>query len=434
MSDAFSEPLTLPSGERLANRLAKAAMTEGLADTSGNAGDALVRLYRRWAESGAGLLISGNVQIDRDHIERPGNVLIQGTPKPEALAGLREWVKAARSGGAGFWMQICHAGRQTPRSVNRHPKAPSAVAMDIPGNQFGKPVALGEAEIGEIIERFVNAAVVAAEAGFTGAQLHAAHGYLLSQFLSPRANLRTDDWGGTLQNRARLLLSIVKRTRAAVGKRFTLAVKLNSADFQRGGFSAEDSLKVADWLAEAGADVLEISGGTYEQPRMMDMDGIEAPDMNGLRRSTAEREGYFVQFAKAMKARVSIPLMVTGGFRSATGMSRAIERERVSIVGLARPLCTEFDGPKRLLSEGGSLDRPESRVRLGPGWLGPQSPITLIKAVNGFGALYWYYQQLREVARTGELNPSLGVLGALKRERADQAAWLAAERRASERL
>jgi len=221
-----------------------------------------------------------------------------------------------------------------------------------------------------------------------------------------------------------MLMEIVKRTRAAVGADFTLAVKLNSADFQRGGFSAEDSLQVADWLEAASIDVLEVSGGTYEQPRMMDMDGLEAPDMNGLTRSTAAREGYFVKFARAIQERVKLPLMVTGGFRSADAMARAVEKDAVSIVGLARPLCTDHDGPGRLLREGGSLDRPEARLRVGPGWLGPQSPIKLIKTINGFAVMSWYYQQLRAVARGGELDRSLGVLTAVRRERNAQNEWL----------
>ena len=420
----LAQPLTLNSGEVLPNRLAKAAMTEGLSDAHGNASEGLARLYQRWADGGLGLTITGNVQVDAQHLERPGNVIIAPSPGKEAMDGLRAWAKAARSRGAGFWMLLAHAGRQTPRIVNRHPKAPSAVALELPGNEFGMPVAMNEEEILHAIERHVSAALVAREAGFSGVQLHAAHGYLLSQFLSPRANVRTDAWGGSLENRARLLLTITRKTRAAVGKDFTIAVKLNSADFQRGGFSAEDSLQVADWLTAEGIDLLEVSGGTYEQPRMMDADGLEKPDLNGLTPSTAAREGYFVQFAKAMEQRVRVPMMVTGGFRTAEAMARAVEGGAVSVIGLARPLCTDFEGPGRLLREGGALDRPESRLRLGPGWLGPQSPFKLIKTANGFMVMSWYYQQLRAVARSGELEPSLGVLAAFRRERAAQQQWL----------
>ena len=420
----LAQSLTLPSGERLPNRLAKAAMSEGLADHLGQATPELARLSQRWADGGAGLQITGNVQVDAQHLERPGNVIVAGAPSPEGLAALTAWAKAARSKGGGFWMQLAHAGRQTPRIVNRHPKAPSAVPLELPGNEFGSPVALTEEEIADVIERHVLAAKVARDAGFSGIQLHAAHGYLLSQFLSPRANVRTDGWGGSLENRARLLLTLVKRTREALGKSFTIAVKLNSADFQKGGFSAEDSLQVADWITAEGIDALEVSGGSYEQPRMMDQDGLEKPELNGLTASTAAREGYFLQFARAMQGRVKVPLMVTGGFRTAEAMAKAITDDKVSLIGLARPLCTDFDGPARLLREGGELPRTEAKLRLGPGWLGPQSPIRLIKTANNFVVMGWYFQQLRVVGATGEGDSALGVLTAFNRERKAQREWL----------
>jgi 2,4-dienoyl-CoA reductase-like NADH-dependent reductase (Old Yellow Enzyme family) len=431
VTDVLAQPLDLPSVERLRNRLVKAAMTEGLADPRGNPSEALMRLYERWAAGGAGLLISGNVQVDRHHLERPGNVILDRRPDADALARLRDWTQAARSRGAGFWMQINHSGRQTPRTVNPRPKAPSAIALEIPGRQFGRPIPLRDSEIEQIIDRFANAAVVARATGFTGVQIHAAHGYLVSQFLSPRANARNDAWGGSLENRARLLIAIAERTRAAVGRNFTLSVKLNSADFQRGGFSADDSLKVAAWLAASGVDVLEVSGGTYEQPRMMDMDGIEAPDLNGIGRGALNREGYFLEFARAMLRRVRVPILLTGGFRSAAAMARALDVDGVSLIGLGRPLCTDLDGPNRLMCKGGELDRPELRVRLGRGFFGPDSPLRMVKALNGFGAISWYYQQLRSLGGTGRLSPELGVLAALRRERADQAAWLESARRSN---
>jgi 2,4-dienoyl-CoA reductase-like NADH-dependent reductase (Old Yellow Enzyme family) len=420
----LSQPLTLPSGEVLPNRLAKAAMSEGLADPRGYATEGLARLYQRWADGGLGLMITGNVQVDSKHLERPGNVIVSGAPTKESMDALASWAKAARSRGAGLWMQLAHSGRQTPRIVNRNPKAPSAVALQLPGNEFGPPSALTEEEILQTIEQHAHAATVARDAGFSGVQLHAAHGYLLSQFLSPRANVRTDGWGGSLENRARLLLAIVKKVREAVGRTFTISVKLNSADFQRGGFSADDSLQVADWLTREGIDTLEVSGGTYEQPRMMDQDGLEKPELNGLTASTAAREGYFVKFAKAMQDKVKIPLMVTGGFRTADAMAHAIEHDAVAIIGLARALCTDFDGPSRLLREGGTLDRPEARLRLGPGWLGPQSPIKLIKTVNGFMVMSWYFQQLRAVAHSGNVNAELGVFSAFRQERSTQREWV----------
>jgi 2,4-dienoyl-CoA reductase-like NADH-dependent reductase (Old Yellow Enzyme family) len=300
------------------------------------------------------------------------------------------------------------------------------VRLQLPGNRFAVPEPLTEAEIKDLVARFARAVRVARETGFTGAQIHAAHGYLISQFLSPRANQRTDQWGGPLENRARFLLEIVRASRVAAGAGFTLAVKLNSADFQRGGFGPQDSLQVAEWLQAEGVDVLEISGGTYEQPRMMMMEGMEAPDTTGMAQSTRGREAYFVDFATEMQARVRIPLMVTGGFRTASAMAEAIVANSVSIIGLARPLCVEPDGPAQLLGGLAALKKWEDTLRIGPGWLGPRSPLKLIKALNGFGATYWHYQQIRLLGDGKAPDPSLGLLKALQAEEKQQAAHLAA--------
>ncbi|MBU6371372.1 MAG: NADH:flavin oxidoreductase/NADH oxidase family protein [Alphaproteobacteria bacterium] len=425
MSDAaiLAQPLTLPA-ETLRNRIVKAAMTEGLADREGRATPALERLYRLWGAGGAGLLISGNVIVDKDHREKPGNVVIEAEPDAEARAALTRWAQAARADGAGFWMQISHAGRQTPALVNQAPKAPSPIAVNLPGNRFGRPVALTEAEILDLVQRFARAARVARETGFTGAQLHAAHGYLVSEFLSPRANQRTDAWGGSLENRARFLLESVKAARAQTGRDFTLSVKLNSADFQKGGFAPEESLIVADWLAQAGVDVIEISGGNYEQPRMADLDGAEKPDLSGLPASTAAREAYFLDFAVEMRKRVKVPLMVTGGFRTAAAMARAVRDDGVALVGLGRPMVVDTDAPKRLLAGAAELTRWENILRVGPGLFGPKSPIMLIKAVNGFGAMSWYYQQIRRLGAGEAPDVKLGLLKALSVEEKTQKAML----------
>ena len=423
MSNAavLGQELALPS-EKIRNRIVKAAMTEGLADADGRATPALERLYRTWGGGGAGLLISGNVIVDAAHREKPGNVVIAAEPDAEARAALARWTAAARAEGAAFWMQISHAGRQTPALVNPTPKAPSPIAVALPGNRFGRPVALTEPEILDLIQRFARAARVARETGFTGAQIHAAHGYLVSEFLSPRANQRTDAWGGSLENRARFLLEIVKATRAATGRDFTLSVKLNSADFQKGGFAPEESLIVADQLAAAGIDVIEISGGNYEQPRMADLEGAEKPDLSGLPTSTAAREAYFLDFAVEMRKRVKVPLMVTGGFRTAAAMASAVRDDGVALIGLGRPMVVDADAPRKLLSGAAELTRWESILRLGPGLLGPKSPIMLIKAVNGFGAMSWYYQQIRRLGAGGVPDEKLGLLAALAAEEKAQKA------------
>lgn len=403
--------LRLPCGTVVPNRLAKAAMTEGLAD-AGRPSEELERLYRLWSLGGSGLLITGNVQIDAQHLERPGNVVIDRAPDADMRTRLASWARAGTEAGNQLWMQISHAGRQTPAIVNKTPKAPSAVPLGLPGGQFGQPQPLTEPEILDIIERFAVAAAAAREAGFTGVQVHAAHGYLLSQFLSPRANVRTDAWGGSLENRARLLLEVVARVRDRVGADFALSVKLNSADFQRGGFAFEDSLVVAGWLEKAGVDLIEVSGGSYEQPKMMDLEGLEAADAPKVAASTTAREAYFTDFAKAMRAATAAPLMVTGGFRTRAAMDYALADGAADLIGLGRPLCADPNGPKKLLNGAPELDRWERRLRLLPGFLAWAKRIPTVRAIDGFAIQYWYYGQIYALGRTGHPDPSLSVLAA----------------------
>ncbi len=415
MSTTLGDRLTLPCGVSLPNRMAKAAMTEGLATAAGVPTPELETLYRIWSEGGAGMLLTGNVVIDAQHRERPGNVVIDGTPDPERRTALARWAKAGTSAGNHLWMQISHAGRQTPALVNKTPKAPSAVKLGLPGGQFGDPVALSEDEITALIARFATAAEAAREAGFTGVQIHAAHGYLLSSFLNPRANQRTDSWGGSLENRARFLMEVLKATRAKVGSDFPISVKLNSADFQRGGFAFEDSLMVARWLQAGSLDLLEVSGGSYEQPAMMDMEGMEAREQPVVAASTAAREAYFVDFAKAMKAEISMPFMVTGGFRSRAAMEHALSTGAADLIGIGRPMCAETAGPAKLLMGRASLERFEDRLALLPSWLGWLKNVKMVKAIDGFAVQYWYYAQLYALGRTGKVDPSLSVLSAWRK-------------------
>ena len=414
---ALGCPLTLPCGLAVPNRLAKAAMTEGLAE-AGAPGEALERLYRLWAASGIGLQITGNVQIDAAHLERPGNVVLDRAPDSGLLVRFARWAEAAKSGGGRVLMQLSHAGRQTPIRVNPRPKAPSAVPLALPGKQFGLPEPLADAEIETLIARFAAAARTAEQAGFDGVQIHAAHGYLLSQFLSPRANRRDDRWGGSLANRARLLRAVVTAVREAVAPGFAVAVKLNSADFQKGGFAFEESLQFAKWLAEDGVDLLELSGGSYEQPRMMALAGLEAID-EPKAASTRAREAYFLDFATAMLAARTPPLMVTGGFRTVAAMAEALDAG-VALIGLGRPLCVAPASPAGLLAGStATLPRVEDRLRLGPGLFGPASPIKLMKTVNGFATQSWYYQQIRRMGAGEQPDPQLSVLRALIAEQRD---------------
>jgi 2,4-dienoyl-CoA reductase-like NADH-dependent reductase (Old Yellow Enzyme family) len=424
MADSVAAPLKLPCGAVLPNRLSKAAMTEGLADIMGCPTEELDRLYGVWSDGGAGMLLSGNIQIDAGHLERPGNVIIDKELDAIARAALMRWAAAATRKGNHFWAQISHAGRQTQKAVNPKPKAPSAVKIGLPGGQFGMPVPLCDEEILNLIGRFATAARVCKETGFTGVQIHAAHGYLLSQFLSPRSNQRHDRWGGSLENRARALLYSVNSVRTVVGPDFPISVKLNSADFQKGGFDFEDSLQVAKWLQDAGVDLIEISGGSYEQPKMMDMEGMEESVPQNVATSTLKREAYFVDFAKAMRAEVKIPLMVTGGFRSKSAMRQALDSGAVDLIGLGRPLCYFPDGAKRLLGGMEMLPRRENELALFPPALQWLTKIKTIRALDGFAGQYWFYAQLYAIGATGKPAVERTVFQAFREVEARHKAWL----------
>ncbi len=426
----ISHPLTLPCGAVLSNRIAKAAMTEGLADIHGRPTAELEKLYGIWSDGGAGLHLSGNVQIDADHLERPGNVIIDAMPDEEMRTAMKRWTAAATRNGNHFWAQISHAGRQTMKAVNPRPQAPSAVKLGLPGGQFGMPVALTEEEILRLISRFGQAAAVCQQTGFTGVQIHAAHGYLISQFLSPRSNLREDRWGGSLENRARFLLFTVNTVRQLVGAEFPISVKLNSADFQRGGFAFEDSLQVARWLQDAGVDLIEISGGTYEQPKLLGIEGMEAEEVQTVAATTLAREAYFVDFAKAMKNELSIPLMVTGGFRSASAMEQALKSGAADVIGLGRPMCVLPEAPKRLLGGMAMLPRTENQLKLLPEWLAGLRKFKMARGIEGFAVQFWFYSQIYALGRTGRTKLDTTVFAAMREVEAYQKNWLK-ERRAS---
>jgi 2,4-dienoyl-CoA reductase-like NADH-dependent reductase (Old Yellow Enzyme family) len=414
MTTIFNKTISLPCGAVLSNRFAKAAMTEGLAGRLGVPGEELCRLYEIWSDGGAGMLLSGNIMVDRHHLERPGNVVIDRPPDLEMRQALKRWANSATRKGNHFWAQISHAGRQTQKMVNAKPKAPSAVKLALPGGQFGEPVELNCGEIEDIISRFGICAAAVKEAGFTGVQVHAAHGYLLSQFLSPRSNRRTDEFGGALANRARPLLAIIEEIRSTVGPDYPISVKLNSADFQKGGFAFEDSLQVAKWLEAASVDLIEISGGTYEQPKLLGIDGMEEEENQNIPASTLMREAYFVDFAMAMRKELKIPLMVTGGFRQSIAMKQAIESGGADVIGLGRPMCVMTDAPNQLLNGIDKLPRYESQLALFPKWLSWLTKLKILRAVSSFAVQYWYYGQIDSLGRTGKADPDLSVWAATK--------------------
>ncbi|SMD36105.1 2,4-dienoyl-CoA reductase [Reichenbachiella faecimaris] len=368
--------LKLPCGAVLDNRLAKAAMTERFSDSDLKPNQKHYTLYEKWAKDGSGLLITGNVLLDSSHLESAGNVVMNEVSMPE----LKLWAAAATANGNHCWTQISHSGRQTSIFNNLRPVSASNVKLKKLGF-FAKPRTLLEDEILQLIEQFAEASRISKEAGFTGVQIHAAHGYLISQFLSPNTNLRTDSWGGSLENRTRILFEIIRRTRAKVGSNFPISVKLNSSDFQKGGFSEEDSLWVIKKLDELGVDLLEISGGTYENAEFLLAENV--------RQSTKNREAYFLDFAEKVRKQSSIPLMVTGGIRTLSFCNTALQEGLLDVVGMARPYLLYDDFAKRFLSE--ELTPEPFTIRTG------------IKAFEDMAEAGFYNLQLDRLGRGGSV-------------------------------
>lgn len=329
------DSLTLPNGALLLNRIAKAAMEENMADAEHAPSAPLLRLYHGWAKGGAGLLISGNVMIDSRAMTGPGGVVLEDD---QQLEQFRRWADIGQSHGAQFWLQLNHPGRQMQAKLGQPTWAPSAVPMELGSlsKHFNTPQAMTQSVIDEVIQRFARSAQLAEQAGFSGVQIHAAHGYLLSQFLSPLSNQRNDQWGGSLENRARLLLEVVKAVRAVVAPGFAVAVKLNSADFQRGGFSADDAEQVVRLLNDQAVDLVELSGGSYEAPAMQG----EARDGR-----TLAREAYFLEFARDIRQVAQMPVMVTGGIRRLPVAEQVID-SGVDMVGIGTALAIEPNLPR----------------------------------------------------------------------------------------
>jgi 2,4-dienoyl-CoA reductase-like NADH-dependent reductase (Old Yellow Enzyme family) len=375
------EPLSLPCGQVLPNRIMKAALSEALGDKRNAPDHRLERLYSTWSRGGYGLLITGNVMVDRMQLGEPGNIVIEDERNLDALS---RWAKTTQDAGVPIWVQLNHPGRQANLLALGHtPVAPSPIPLNLPG--ASTPRELTAAEIEDIIERFATAAAVCEAAGFNGVQVHGAHGYLVAQFLSPLTNRREDDWGGDPERRMRFVLEVVRRIRARVSPGFAVGIKLNSADFQRGGFTEEESRGVVAALAQEGLDLIEVSGGSYEQPAMM---GSAAA-------STRAREAYFLDYARTVRdVTGDIPLAVTGGFRSRAAMDEAIQTGECDVVGIGRPTATTPDAADVVLSKRAEA-LPSHQQRYGMRAI--LSKVADLKTLDGMLDLNWHTDQLHRV-------------------------------------
>ncbi|KMJ60475.1 NADH oxidase [Bacillus sp. LL01] len=387
----LTDILQLPNGVEIKNRFFKAAMSEGMADKYNKPTDKLIQLYRTWSESEAGIVVTGNVMVDRRALGEPRNVVVEDR---RDLDLLRRWAEAGTKNNTQLWMQINHPGKQVFKGIVKEAVAPSEVVFE-PKLQRYFPIAreLREEDILDIIIRFGNTAKIAMEAGFSGVQLHGAHGYLISQFLSPRHNKRTDYWGGPLENRMRFLVEVYKKVREEVGPSFPIGVKLNSADFIKAGFTEEEALQVIKTLDRLGIDLIEISGGSYESPQMTGLN---------VKENTRKREAYFLEFAAEARKISKTPLVVTGGFRTLKGMSDAVHTGETSMIGLARPMAVYPYLPKELLQ--GDRETIDLKPRK-----------TGIKMVDQTAMLEltWYSNQLERIGKGQEPKPDLSPKVAL---------------------
>ncbi len=385
----LNTPFKLPNGTILKNRIAKSAMSENLANADHSPSKEIIHAYKRWADGGLGLNITGNVMVDSRALNAPGNVVIEDRKHMNLL---KKWTSTVlQDSDSHLWTQINHSGRQSTPGISTQIIAPSAVPLNIKGGSllFKAPRAMTEDEILEQIDRYANTAEISKEAGFTGVQIHGAHGYLVSQFLSPITNKRKDQWGGSLENRARFVVSIYEEMRKRVGPDFPIGIKINSADFQRGGFTEEESMEVVSILSSLNIDLIEVSGGTYEKAAMMGA---------AKKQSTREREAYFLDYVEKVRQKTSTPLMLTGGFRTVAGMEDALHAGHLDIIGLARPFSMFPDLANRIFSgELTELNVPTAK--------------TGVKAIDrmGFVDIMWHEVQIKRLGQGLKPDPNLSA-------------------------
>lgn len=369
------QPLELPCGVVLKNRVAKSAMSDSLGDGCGDPTPAQQRLYERWAEGGVAVSIIGEVQGHPHFAEKPGN-LVLGTGHDRAA--FAELARRGSVNGAQLWLQLGHAGAMAYPPIST-PSGPST--LDLPGL---KCAALTRGDIRDLPAGFARTASLARSLGFGGVQIHAAHGFLLSQFLSPLFNRRGDEFGGSIENRMRVLLDTIAEVRAAVGPGFPVAVKLNSSDQLQGGLDEEEALKVVAALEGTSLDLIDISGGTY---------------FPGAKSASDSAGGgpYFLGFARRARPLTKIPLMLTGGFKTLKQAVDTVSDGSTDMVGLARALVLEPDLARSW--QAGSTRNPQFPRFGSP----PEGGVTA-----------WYTMRLTELAEDRETAAPMDLAAALE--------------------
>ncbi|KAJ6051930.1 uncharacterized protein N7446_006567 [Penicillium canescens] len=415
MPSPLADPVKLPCGLVLPNRLSKAAMAEMLAKKN-HPTDPLLDAYTQWSEGGWGSILTGNVQVDVNHMGSPFDPALHteykdATTDSALVSSWKKYADAAQKHGTPAIVQICHPGRQSfrvsgYRGMFAQTLAPSVVPIKIGDGLierilaslvWSQPKEMTNADIERVIRQFVDTARLMADAGFSGVELHGAHGYLIDQFLNSKTNLRTDAYGGTPAKRAKFVLDILTETRKVVPATFCIGIKLNSADHSSTTF--EETMTQIGLLAEAGIDFMEISGGTYEDPKMMGYAKTDAATTELPKSArTAAREAFFLEFSKEVRKRhPDLVLMLTGGFRTRAGAESAILDEACDLVGIGRPAAIDPKFPLLLLDE--SIAEGDAGMQLNKApvpWYTRFLPLHLV----GAGAESTYYaDQIQRLAK-----------------------------------
>lgn len=411
----LSQELVLPCGLRLPNRLCKAAMAEDLSP-SHNPDHTFVNAYTDWADGGWGIILTGNVMISDTYLGSPADIAVFSDPSAAVKESWKNFAATCQRNGTPAIVQVNHPGRQSPvlagnRGFFAKNVAPSAVKLNFGPSfieqfavslVFGTPRELTGEEIagkGGIIELFVAAAKLSYDSGFKGVQLHGAHGYLLSQFLSPRTNLRTDEFGGSPAKRAEVVLRIIHAVREATSKEFCLGIKLNSVDAATSE-SLSDVLEQIKLIADAGIDFIEISGGTYENTRMITDNDTLPGNAGTAAKRTAERESFFLQFAiEVRKTFPDLVLMVTGGFRSRLGMEGALASGGCDIIGVGRPAAVLPKLPKEIILDTKGVPDEEAHVALGPVKVPFLKQLVPVKLVGAGHQTQYYSRQIGRMSK-----------------------------------
>ncbi|MBN2640317.1 MAG: NADH:flavin oxidoreductase [Victivallales bacterium] len=314
------------SGISLRNRFVRSATNESMADVdSGMATPELIKVIDALAQGGVGMIISGHSYVSGEGQANSRKLAIDSD---ECIPGLNQLVKAAHHGGSAMIVQLAHAGAKAMDASGAIGPSPIAIKGD---EQYCREMSTDD--IKRIIEAFTAAAVRAQTAGFDGVQLHAAHGYLLSEFLSPYYNRRNDEYGGSISNRVRIIVEILKAVKDKCGKAYPVMIKINSEDFIPGGLNIDDSLEAVKILQSHGLNAVEVSGGTPDS-----IEGFD-PIRKGLR--SPEEEAFYETAARRFKAELNIPVILVGGIRSLETAQRLIDTKAADYIALSRPLIRE---------------------------------------------------------------------------------------------